>query len=58
MPRIECNPECRCCGKTIDTNNEETVKVEDGLIHIECVETFNELTLDVTDWEDWEELEC
>lgn len=41
MSRTECNPECRCCGKTINTDNEESIKVEDGLIHIECEEEYN-----------------
>ena len=46
MARTECKPECMCCGKTIDTDNEEAIKVEDsykrkGLIHIECEEDWN-----------------
>lgn len=40
MARVECNPECRCCGKTINTEQEEAIKVEDGLIHIECEEEY------------------
>ncbi len=42
MARTECNPECRCCGKTIDINNEEPIKVLDGLIHLECEEDYHD----------------
>ena len=36
MPSAECKPECRICGRTIDTDNEEYIKVLGGKIHIEC----------------------
>lgn len=50
MSRIECKPECRCCGKTIDTDNEECIKVEDGFIHIDCEEEYNASIIGMTDW--------
>lgn len=40
MARTYCKPECRCCGKTIDTDNEEFIGVSDGVIHIECEEEY------------------
>ena len=54
MARTECKPECRCCGKTIDTDNEESIKVEDGLIHIDCEEEYN-ASLNLNGMIDWRE---
>jgi hypothetical protein len=50
MPRIESNPECVCCGKTINIDNEESIKVEDGLIHIECEEEYAASSVGMIDW--------
>ncbi len=50
MPRIECNPECVCCGKTMHTDNEESIRVKDGLIDIECEEEYNNSTIGMIDW--------
>jgi hypothetical protein len=36
MPSAECKPECRVCGRPIDTENEECIDVSDGKVHLEC----------------------
>lgn len=41
MPTKPCNPECRNCGRTIDIENEESIKVDAVFIHLECEEEYN-----------------